>query len=108
MVLLDVFSSFLVGQLIPNEQHDTLQQSLIQLSANYKHPDGCIIRVDNAPGFLAIRNDKLLQSVDIELDFGRVKNKNQNPSIDKAIQEIENGIWRLPGDKSLQGHWQLQ
>ena len=97
MVLLDVFSSFAVGQLLTNEQHDTLQQSLIQLSANYKHPDGFIIRVDNASGFLAIRNenDKLLQSVGIELDFGRVKNKNQNPSIDKAIQEIENELKRM-------------
>ena len=95
MVLFDVFSSFVVGQLLPNEQHDTLQQSLIQLSSNYKHPDGCIIRVDNAPGFLAIRDDKLLQSVGIELDFGRVKNKNPNPFIDKAIQEVENELKRM-------------
>ena len=95
MVLLDVFSSFVVGQLLHNEQHDTLQQSLIQLSANYKHPDSCIIRVDNAPGLLAIRKDKLLQSVGIELDFGRVKYKNQNPPIDKAIQEIENELKRM-------------
>ena len=94
-ILMDIFSSFVVAQLIPNEQHATLQQALIQLSANYKHTDGCIIRVDNAPGFVSLRNDQLLQSVGITLDFGRVKNKNKNPHIDRAIQQVEGEIKRL-------------
>jgi hypothetical protein len=95
LVLQDIFSSFLVAQMIPNEQSITLQQNSVHLSANYKHPGGCLIRVDSAPGFKALKNDKFMRSVGIELDFGRVKNKNQNPSIDKAIQDLEKEIKRL-------------
>ena len=95
LVLQDIFSSFLVAQMISNEQSITLQQSMVHLSANYKHPGGCVIRVDTAPGFQALRKDKFLQSIGIELDFGRIKNKNTNPSIDKAIQDLEREIKRL-------------
>ena len=95
LVLQDIFSSFLVTQMIPNEQSNTLQQSMVQLSANYKHPSGCKIRVDTAPGFQALKKDKFLLSIGIELDFGRIKNKNKNPSIDKAIQDLEKEIKRL-------------
>ena len=48
--------------------------------------------MDNAPGFTALRNDKVLSSLNISLDFGRVKNKNHNPTIDKSVQEIEQEI----------------
>ena len=54
-----------------------------------------MIRVDNAPGFLALRNHKRLVSVWIKLDFGRVKNINKNSSVDKAIQELESEIKRM-------------
>ena len=82
IVLLDTLSFFKVGQ---NKQHETLQQSLIQLSSNIS----MVIRVDNASGFTALQDDQLLQSLGITLDFGRIKNKNHNPTIDKAIQEVE-------------------
>ena len=62
------------AQLVENEQ------SGAQLSVNYKHPDGCTIRVDSgsASGFTLLENDKYLRSLGIILDFGRIKNKNQN------------------------------
>ena len=87
------FSSFKLGLLIPNGE--TLQQSLLQLVSNYKHPDGCTIRVDNAPGFQSLRNDMLLNSLGITFEFGQEKNKNHNPTVDKTIQEIEEEIKRL-------------
>ena len=102
LVLLDIFSSFKVGSLISNEQKDTLQQSLIQLASTLKHPEGCVIKVDHAPGFQALKNDEILASVGIKLDFGRLKNKNQNPTVDKAIQEVEYEIKCLaPGGGSI-------
>ena len=97
-VLMDIFSSFVLAQLIPNEQQNTLRESLIQLSAPYKHPDGCIIRVDNASGFTALKQDQWLQNVGIALDFGRIKHKNQNPCVDRVIQDIENEIKRMSPD----------
>ena len=95
LILIDIFSSFIVGLIIPNEQRETLQQALIQLSSNYKHVDGCSVKVDSAPGFKALRNDTLLESIGIKLDFGRVKNKNKIPVVDKAIQDLEGEIKRL-------------
>ena len=81
LVFLDKFSSFVVGQLISDEKHDTLQQNLIHMVMPFKHNEDCVIRVDNAPGFLSLKNDELLRSIHITLDFGRIKNKNQNPTI---------------------------
>ena len=81
--------------IIVNEEHDILQHYLIQLCTPFKHVDGCSIRVDNAPGFLALKHDKLLSSLGITLDFGRIKNKNHNPVADKIIQEFEIEIQRL-------------
>ena len=95
LIIMDIFSSFLQGALISNEQHETLQRGLIQLSADYKHSEGCTIRVDNASGFVRLRNDRLLASVGINLDFGRVKNKNKNPTVDRSIQDVESEVKRL-------------
>ena len=95
LFLVDKFSSFVVAQIILNEKHDTLQHYLIQVCTPFKHVDGCSIRVANAPGFLALKHYKLLSSLDITLDFGRIKNKNHNPIPDKIIQELEIEIKRL-------------
>ena len=92
LVVMDIFSSFKLTLLIPNEQHETLQQTLIQLVSSYKHIDGCIIKVDNAPGFVALQNDKVLHSLDIKLDFGRVKNKNHNPMVAPSGGSINAGL----------------
>ena len=92
LLVMDIFSSFKTGMLVPNEQGNTLQQGLIHLVSSLKHPDGCTIRVDHAPGFKSLQNDKVLRSVGIVLDFGRIKNKNNNPTIDRAVQEVEHEI----------------
>ena len=95
IVLLDLFSLFIVRQFISDERQESLREALLQLSANYKHPDGCLVKVDDAPGFQSLRNDKVLRSVGVTLGFGRVKNKNKNASVDKAIQELEKEIKRM-------------
>ena len=56
--------------------------------------DQCVIRIDNAPGFLPLKNDSQLQKHGIHLDLGRKKNPNKNPVADKAIQELEKEILR--------------
>ena len=55
LIVVDIFSSFMLGLIIPNEQGEILHQDLIQLTASYKHPQGCIIRADNAPGFASLK-----------------------------------------------------
>ena len=61
LILTDAFSTFVVGQLIPDERQETLQQAFIQLSSNYKHSDGCTIRVDSALGFKALKGNVVLE-----------------------------------------------
>lgn len=61
------------------------------------HPlDGprAVIRVDPPPGFLALREDALLDRYRINLEIGRVKNVNKNPVAEKAVAELEEEILR--------------
>ena len=88
-LLIDSFSSFKVACFVSDEQKESLREALIQLSASLKHPDGCVIRADNASGFLSLKNDQVLNSLGITMELGRIKNSNHNPTIDKAVQEIE-------------------
>lgn len=95
LVLLDKFSFFVFGMFILGEKHEFLREALIQLATPFMHSQGCVIKVDNASGFLRLKNDELLQSVGIALDFTRVKCKNDNPTVDKVIQELEGEIKRI-------------
>ena len=54
-----------------------------------------MIRTDPTPGFLALRNDKLLQRSNLKLEIGRIKNPNKNPVADKGIRELEDELMRL-------------
>ena len=48
-----------------------------------------VIRVDPAPGFLALKDDALLGEHNISLDLGRVKNINKNPVAERGVEELE-------------------
>jgi hypothetical protein len=52
------------------------------------------VRVDNAPGFLPLKNDSTLNSYNIRLDYGRINNKNKNPTIEKGIRELGSEMLR--------------
>ena len=49
----------------------------------------CTVRVDGATGLVALKDDPSLKEHGITINFGRVKNPNKNPVIDKGIQELE-------------------
>ena len=79
-----------------DEEHDTLRTALIS-SISGLHPNPqtkVVVRVDNAPGFQALKNDNHLQQLYIELDFGRIKNENKNPVAEKAVREVAIEILR--------------
>ena len=96
VVIRDTFSSFTTASIQPNEDHTTLRNTLINdISTMRPTPQTIVtVRVDNAPGFQALRNDKILSEKNIKLDFGRCKNKNKNPVIDKGIQELISELLR--------------
>ena len=95
LVVLEKFSSFLSAIIIPSEKHDDLKQGLVQLISPLMSLYGCSVRVDNAPGFLPLRSDEFLRNLGILIDLTRIKSKNDNPTVDKAIQELEAETKRL-------------
>ena len=55
----------------------------------------CVIRVDGAPGFKSLVNDKVLKSHNMRVEIGRAKNVNRNPVAEHCIQELESEITRI-------------
>ena len=84
-------TSFTTSTLIEDECHDSLRDGLIRLCIETRPLDGpnSVIRVDPAPGFKALVNDKQLSKLRIVIEIGRVKNVNKNPVAEKAVQELE-------------------
>ena len=99
-VLRESFSSFTVTSLQPDEEHGTLRTALTQSISQIRPNPHCRadVRVDNAPGFKALKNDAQLNKINIFLDFGRIHNPNKNPVVDKGIQELISEILRYNTD----------
>ena len=101
LIVRDVHSSFTSGSLMPDETSATLRTHLLNDTALFR-VNPAEVRVDNAPGFLGLLNDKVLKQHGITLDYGRVKNKNKTAVVDKAIQEFEQELLRVvPGVKQI-------
>ena len=48
-----------------------------------------VIQTETAPCFMALDNNPVLHDHRIVLEFGRVKNRNRNPVVERAVQELE-------------------
>ena len=96
-VLRETFSSFTFAELIRSEDSPTLRESLSR-SVSFIRPSPqakVIVRVDNASGFVALKDDIALSRLNIGLDYGRRHNKNKNPVIDKGIRELISELLRI-------------
>ena len=89
-------TSFTSACLIENEKHTTLRDNLVQLIIGLGPLDGrpAVIRVDPAPGFVALKDDETLQKLRLILEIGRSKNPNRKTAAEKAIAEPEAEILR--------------
>lgn len=99
-VLRDTLSSYTIATLYTDENQDTMLEALIT-SVSLLRPTpqtAAIVRVDNAPGLYALRDNLVLQQHQITLDYGRVKNPNKNPVAEKAINELHKEIVRQMPD----------
>ena len=104
LVLRESVTAYTTACFLENERHETLRDGLLKLAVELHPLDGpcAIIRVDSAPGFMALRDDSTLKKFRITLDIGRVKNPNKNPVAEKAILEIEEEILKQePGGGPL-------
>ena len=87
----DSHSSYTFGSIIEDEIANSLRTALI-INTSFLRGNSCVIRVDNATGFQALRSDSVVSSCGITLDYGHIKNNNSNSVIDKGIQELEDEI----------------
>ena len=96
VVLRETATSFTATSIIQDEKAVTLRDALGRLCSELHPSEGppALVRVDPAPGFIALRDDPTLKRVGITLDIGRVKNVNKNPVAEKAIAELEEEILR--------------
>ena len=90
----DVHTSYTTASIITDETADSLRGALLDTTSLLRMPSSTV-RVDNAPGFLPLKNDSVLGSNGLTLDFGRVKNANKNPVAEKANQELEAELLRI-------------
>ena len=97
LIIRECVTSYTVGCIIENEKATSLRDILLHLCSDLRPLYGslAVIRTDPAPGFLALRNDKLLQRSNLKFEIGRIKNPNKNPVADKAIRELEDELIRL-------------
>ena len=68
LVVRDVLSSYTTSSIITDERGDTLRSALLLNTTPIRQPT-CTIRVDNAPGFITLKNDHLLKANGVTLDF---------------------------------------
>ncbi len=89
-VMRDTLSSFTITSIISDEKLDSLRSAIVEAVSSIRANPSTIvtIRIDNAPGLAALKDDLLLQRFNIMLDFGRIHNKNKNPVAEKAIREL--------------------
>jgi hypothetical protein len=96
IVVRQTTTSFTATSIIHDEKANTLRDALAKLCSELHPLEGppAIIRVDTAPGFVALRTDPTLKRLGLSLEIGRVKNTNKNPVAEKAIAELEEEILR--------------
>ncbi len=97
-LLRDSFSSFTVTKLIADEKSPSVKSALIEGTAEIRSPKGCKIRVDGATPLQSLQGDAELTQLGIQIEVGRLKNRNKNPVAEKAIQELEYELKRYKPD----------
>ena len=90
----DIHTSYTTAAIVPNETANTLRSALLDSTSLVRLP-ACSVRVDNAPGFKPLKDDSVLNSYGLTLDFGRVKNINKNPVAERSNQELETELLRI-------------
>ena len=95
-VIRETVTSYTSTCVIENERHHVLRDSLARLCMELRPIDGpsAVVRVDPAPGFIAVVDDPTLQRLGISVEIGRIKNANKNPVAEKAVAEVEDELLR--------------
>ena len=94
LVLRETVTSYTRTCFLDDEMTSSLRSGLMCMCLELCPMDGsqCAIRVDGAPGFKSLVNDKVLKSHNMRVEIGRAKNVNRNPVAEHCIQESESEI----------------
>ena len=104
LVVRETVTSHTLTCFVDDERATTLEQALISLCVALRAVDGPLVtvRVDPAPGFVALSSREALKKVGIALGIGRIHNPNKNPCAEHAIGELRGELKRVcPGGGPL-------
>ena len=89
-IMRETLSSFTLTSIVDNEQEESMRSAIIEAVSSIRaNSQTCVtVRADNAPGLASLHNDFTLKKFNIFLEYGRIHNKNKNPVVEKAIQEL--------------------
>ena len=88
LVVRETLTSFTCTRLLASERMEHLRAGIIECISELVSSQGAVVRVDGAPALQALIGDTILSSHHIQLELGRLKNKNKNPVAEKAVQEL--------------------
>ena len=100
LVVRENLSLYTKATFIPDQKAETLKIALLQLLLDIIPETGAHVRVDAAPGFQTLLSESsmdnsLLKKFNVKIVIGRTLNKNKNPTVENANQEIQKEILKL-------------
>ena len=89
-ILRETVTSNTTAQIVNNETAASLGDAVVSSVSKFRpsNSSAAIVRVDAASAFQSLFQKLDLSQHNISIDIGRFKNKNKNPVIDRAIQEL--------------------
>ena len=100
IVCREKLSQFTFSQILQDETKHSVQEALISMIIDFVPDSGALIQVDPGPSLVPLVDDKLLLQFNINLDVGRVHNKQKNPVAENTIKEFRKEWLRLKPDGS--------
>ena len=90
LMMRENITSMTHAMMITDERTETLKEGLLLLILQFSSSPGVqkIVRVDAAPGFRSLIDDKMLRNNDITVKLGEEKNENKNAVIDHRVSEL--------------------
>ena len=93
LVLRKTSTSYTVASIVPDKKTNSLRETIARLCLDLRpiSRPPVTVRVDPAPGFVALKQDPTLKQLGIFLKIGCIS---KNPVAEKAISELENELLR--------------
>ena len=93
-------SQFTITRFVKDETAESLESALISSIIELLPEGGAIVQLDNAPGWQTLQarstvDGSILKKFKVQIDLGRVLNKNKNPISENAVKEFHKESLKL-------------